>query len=84
MESEGVRKAFEAIMRTDRRAKSPPLIVPISDGWDSRPWHGEEALVWFGGTPQNFHYLQDAKGFLGKFVPQGKALPIAIVEAWNE
>jgi hypothetical protein len=62
-----------------------PLIVPISGGWDSRPWHGETALVRFGRNPQNFRkHLQDAKEFLDKFVPQGKALPIAIVEAWNE
>ncbi len=62
-----------------------PLIVPISGGWDSRPWHGEEAVVRFGRTPQNFRrHLQDAKAFLDKFVPQGKALPIALVEAWNE
>lgn len=62
-----------------------PLIVPVSGGWDSRPWHGESALVRFGRNPQNFkQHLQDAKTFLDKFVPQGKALPIAIIEAWNE
>jgi len=62
-----------------------PLIVPVSGGWDSRPWHGENAIVRFGRNPENFkRHLQDAKSFLDKYVPQGKALPIALVEAWNE
>ncbi len=62
-----------------------PLMVPISGGWDSRPWHGDDALVRFGRNPKNFRrHLQDAKAFLDKFVPKGKALPIAIIEAWNE
>ncbi|MCS7192458.1 MAG: glycoside hydrolase family 99-like domain-containing protein, partial [Armatimonadetes bacterium] len=62
-----------------------PLIVPISGGWDSRPWHGENAVVRFGRNPENFkQHLKDAKAFLDKFVPKGKALPIALIEAWNE
>ncbi|MFA0750791.1 MAG: hypothetical protein SLRJCFUN_001194 [Candidatus Fervidibacter sp.] len=62
-----------------------PLIVPISGGWDSRPWHGDNAIVRFGRNPENFkRHLQDAKAFLDKFVPQGKALPMALIEAWNE
>ena len=62
-----------------------PLIVPISGGWDSRPWHGDRAIVRFGRNPENFkRHLQDAKAFLDKYVPQGRALPIALIEAWNE
>lgn len=83
---------FDTLVHAYRRnwehivSQSPiPLIVPVSGGWDSRPWHGESALVRFGRNPQNFkQHLQDAKTFLDKFVPQGKALPIAIIEAWNE
>lgn len=84
--------SFDSLIRAYKRNweriadQSPiPLIVPISGGWDSRPWHGEKALVRFGRNPQNFRkHLRDAKEFLDKFVPQGKALPIAIIEAWNE
>ncbi len=62
-----------------------PLIVPICGGWDSRPWHEDNAVVRFGRNPENFkRHLQDAKAFLDKFVLQRKALPIAIIEAWNE
>ncbi|MFN3420981.1 MAG: glycoside hydrolase family 99-like domain-containing protein, partial [Armatimonadota bacterium] len=62
-----------------------PIMVPICGGWDSRPWHGDKAVVRFGRNPENFkRHLQDAKAFLDKYVPQGKALPIAIIEAWNE
>lgn len=42
-------------------------------------------MVRFGRNPENFkRHLQDAKAFLDKFVPKGKALPIALIEAWNE
>ncbi len=83
---------FEVLADAYRRhyerlvGESPiPLLVPISGGWDSRPWHGESAIVRYGRTPQNFRrHLQDAKAFLDKYVPKGKALPITLIEAWNE
>ncbi len=83
---------FDALIEAYKRnwehiaENSPvPLIVPVSGGWDSRPWHGDNAIVRFGRNPENFkRHLQDAKAFLDKFVPQGKALPIALIEAWNE
>ncbi len=83
---------FEALIEAYRRnwehiveQGGLPLIVPISGGWDSRPWHGGNAVVRYGRNPENFRrHLQDAKAFLDKYVPQGKALPIALIEAWNE
>lgn len=60
-----------------------PLMTPVSGGWDSRPWHGETALVRSGRTPELFRrHLQDAKRFIESH--PGKALPVALIEAWNE
>jgi len=60
-----------------------PLMVPISGGWDSRPWHGDAAMVRTGRTPALFRrHLEDAKNFV-KTHPT-KTLPMVIVEAWNE
>ncbi|MGC8668135.1 MAG: glycoside hydrolase family 99-like domain-containing protein [Chthonomonadales bacterium] len=60
-----------------------PLMVPISGGWDSRPWHGDADLVRTGRTPALFRrHLADAKTFMQSH--PAKTLPLAIVEAWNE
>lgn len=60
-----------------------PLMLPVCGGWDSRPWHGDNALVRFGRNPENFRrHLQDAKAFLSSHRPA--VLPIIIIEAWNE
>lgn len=59
------------------------LIPPVSGGWDSRPWHGEQALVRTDRTPELFEqHLRDVKAFLDDGgCAAGK---IAIIEAWNE
>lgn len=60
-----------------------PLMVPISGGWDSRPWHGDAAMVRTGRTPALFQqHLQDAKQFVEEH--PANTLPLVIVEAWNE
>lgn len=71
----------------DLRQHSPlPLWpVPVSGGWDSRPWHGEANLVRFGRTPDLFgRHLEAARQFLAQ-APAPTGLPSAIlIEAWNE
>ncbi len=60
-----------------------PMLVPVSGGWDSRPWHGKSALVRTGRNPQNFkRHLQDARRFV-EANPR-KTLPMVLIEAWNE
>ncbi len=67
------------------RLSSIPLLLPISGGWDSRPWQGDSAVVRFGRNPSNFAaHLSEAKRFLDRLTPSGKVLPMAIIEAWNE
>jgi len=60
-----------------------PLMTPISGGWDSRPWHGDSALARTGRTPELFRrHLADARQFIESNA--GRALPVALIEAWNE
>jgi hypothetical protein len=62
---------------------SIPIMTPVSGGWDSRPWHGDAALVRYGRNPANFErHLRDAKAFI-EANPK-KALPVTLIEAWNE
>jgi hypothetical protein len=44
---------------TDKNAAAAPLAYyPVIDtGWDSRPWHGDKALVLEGRTPELFYRL---------------------------
>jgi hypothetical protein len=62
-----------------------PLVVPLSGGWDSRPWHGENNLVRYGRTPELFRqHLVAAKRFL-EARPRTNAAPdVVLIEAWNE
>jgi hypothetical protein len=77
----GYRRNWEHIME-----QSPiPMMLPICGGWDSRPWHGDNALVRFGRNPENFkRHLQDAKQLLD--APNQKSLipNVILAEAWNE
>ena len=41
-----------------------PFMLPISTGWDSRPWHGDRSTVIYGRTVPLFHKLcEEARGF---------------------
>lgn len=60
-----------------------PYIVPASPGWDSRPWHGTNAIVRTDSTPEKFQQmLLGAKHLLGS--KQSGILDILMIEAWNE
>jgi len=60
-----------------------PMMLPVCGGWDSRPWHGETALVRYGRTPALFQrHLADARAFIQEY--PAKVLPVALIEAWNE
>ena len=68
-------------------AQSPiPLSpLPICGGWDSRPWHGENNLIRFGRTPEQFkRHLLDAKTLLASRPAPPAPRPMILVEAWNE
>lgn len=76
---EGYRQQWENIVQ-----HSPiPLLPPVSGGWDSRPWHGQNARVRYGRTPDKFRkHLQDALHFLQSH-PRN-VVPMILIEAWNE
>ncbi len=59
--------------------------IPVTEpGWDSRPWHGPDARVRTGRTPEKFKtMLQYAKEFVEKRTPDAKP-KMVLVEAWNE
>lgn len=60
------------------------VIPPVSGGWDSRPWHGAQAQVRYGRTPEVFkRHLEDCKRFLDEQEQEPK-LKMAFIEAWNE
>ena len=77
----GYKRNWEHIME-----QSPiPMMLPVCGGWDSRPWHGDNALVRFGRNPENFkQHLLDAKRLLD--APNQKSLipNVILAEAWNE
>jgi len=56
-----------------------PYIVPVSPGWDSRPWYGERAMVRTNPRPEKFRAMcEAAKRYVS---PQLNAV---ISECWNE
>ncbi len=62
---EGYRRNWEHILE---QSPIPLVPLPVSGGWDSRPWHGENNLVRFGRTPELFkQHLSDARQFLETF-----------------
>lgn len=63
-------------------AKRLPYIVTASPGWDSRPWHGNAAVVRSNPTPAKFErMLRSAKQLVDS---NDKAPKILMIEAWNE
>ncbi|HIE52552.1 MAG TPA: hypothetical protein EYP85_12415 [Armatimonadetes bacterium] len=76
----GYRQMWESILRVG----VIPLIPPVSGGWDSRPWHGDRALVRYGRTPEKFAvHLREVKALLDAGHP-GVPVKMCFIEAWNE
>lgn len=63
-----------------------PYIPLCEPGWDSRPWHGPQARVRTGKTPELWQkMLANAKAFAddpSHKLPEGRKL--VFLEAWNE
>ena len=58
-------------------------IAPASPGWDSRPWHGEKAVVRNNPTPEKFMQMLAGAKCLVDSKKDG-ILDIVMIEAWNE
>jgi hypothetical protein len=59
--------------------------IPVTEpGWDSRPWHGEKALVRTGRSPAQFErMLANARAFVDRYA-LGGGQRVVLIEAWNE
>lgn len=56
-----------------------PYLVPVSPGWDSRPWYGDKAMVRTDPRPEKFRRMcEAAKRYVNP------ALNAIIAECWNE
>lgn len=78
---EGYRSIWEEIAEY----KLLDYIAITDPGWDSRPWHGEDALVRTGKHPDKFKkMLELAKKFANNHPIGNDKLKIVLVEAWNE
>lgn len=72
---EGIRAIW-----SDVKARSPlPYIVPVSPGWDSRPWYGEDALVRTDPSPELFGRM--CRDAIEAVDPR---VNMVIAECWNE
>ena len=60
-----------------------PYIVPVSPGWDSRPWYGAKAIVRSEPTPEKFRQMITAANQLAVSKKKG-ILDVVMIEAWNE
>ena len=57
-----------------------PYIPLLTVGWDSRPWHGEDALVRFGRTTESFKEgLMSMKEWM-----DDNGVKVGLLECWNE
>jgi len=64
-----------------RRIDYAPVTEP---GWDSRPWHGDSALVRTGRDPARFEdMLRRARAFTDRY-PLAGGRKLVLIEAWNE
>ena len=79
---EGYRRQWSHLVEQSPVPLSP---LPVTGGWDSRPWHGENELIRFGRTPVLFkQHLIDARKFLEERRTSPGAGKSVIIEAWNE
>lgn len=70
---------YEASKKTEEII---PYFIPASPGWDSRPWHGEEAFVRENPTPEKFESMLEGAKKLA--LGQKKDLRIIMIMSWNE
>jgi hypothetical protein len=70
---------FEAEWKKTTAPGSLPYIVPVSPGWDSRPWYLDSALVRTDPRPELFRRMcERARRYVDP------ALRMVIAECWNE
>ena len=71
--------AYESMWQKVTAAHALPYLVPVSPGWDSRPWYGPRAFVRTDPTPAKFRSMcERAKRHVD---PE---LNLVISECWNE
>ena len=75
---------FEDIWREFLARDEIKYIVPLSPGWDPRPWHGDEAVVRYDSTPDKFEDMCRRARTLLERSEQPPRLRMVVVEAWNE
>ena len=73
-------KAHVDIWDNSLRDNTLTYIPLLNVGWDSRPWHGNNALVRFGRSTE---YFKDGLTYLKNWMDKNNRR-IAILEAWNE
>jgi hypothetical protein len=57
-----------------------PYIPLLTVGWDSRPWHGDDALVRFGRSTESF---RNGLSAMKRWMDTNN-VQIGLLEAWNE
>jgi len=73
-------QAHVDIWNNSLRANTLTYIPILTVGWDSRPWHGNNALVRFGRSTEHF---KDGLTYLKDWMDKNNR-HIALLEAWNE
>jgi len=72
-------RGYEENWKRVRAQSDLPYIVPVSPGWDSRPWYGDRALVRTSARPELYRQMcQAARNYVD---PQ---LRMVLAECWNE
>ncbi|MBM3476521.1 MAG: hypothetical protein FJX75_24880 [Armatimonadetes bacterium] len=72
-------EVYEQMWRQVTDARALPYIVPLSPGWDSRPWYGPHAFVRTHPTAAKFREMcERAKRYVDP------KLNMVIAECWNE
>jgi hypothetical protein len=75
---------YERIWTNIARARILDYVPVTEPGWDSRPWHGDQALVRTGRTPEKFRdMLARARAFVDRH-PLAGGQKLVLIEAWNE
>jgi hypothetical protein len=70
---------YEDIWKQATTNAALPYFVPVSPGWDSRPWYGDKAMVRTNPRPEKFRQMCEA----AKWYVDPK-LRAVIAECWNE